>query len=1285
MLAPVRSPVMVGRDRELARLEAAALAAVRGDSKVAVVRGDTGVGKSRLAGEATTVAATLGMVALRGECSESDLSSPYLPIVEAIDAHLIDDTVRAGLRAALGDDIAPLARILPQLRADDRFDTTGTSLDKLRLFESVVAMLRAIAARRGLLLLVEDVHWADPATLELLDHIVRRLHSSGTLLVLTLRESELERGHPLRAAVQRWVRGGADALDLQPLDVDDLAAMTSAILDVESTPHAVATRLHERTDGLPLAVEELLRQAIELGIGDVSRSGWDRVAPAGVPAPRTLTDAFLLRAERLSREQLEVARAAAVLGRSFDFAALQQMTTLPDESLIEMLDTFSEMQLIEEDQRRDNGYRFRHILIRDAIYNDILVSRRRRMHAHAAEAVRATRPDDPSELAHHLIAAGQTEEAARACVDAAEAALRHLAPRDAMELFAQALAHSSEAGDRARLRCSLGEAAFQAGDIPAAQEHLELGVTALEDLGDAVTAAHHRLTLGRCFWLRSDYAEAERQYELARAGLEGAGPSDDLALAYIRLSGLHAADFEAEEAEQLGERAIVIAEQQGSIEQRVAAADWLGVAMCLAGKLDAGIAELERSRNAARLRGLHVLESTAVIHMLSMLETYGRVATCPPLIERLRALPENPWVSVVTPYYESWLAFWSAELVAAARAAQRCIDLATGFGMQGQAGWGRGLLCLVATELGDLESARELLPERTASLQRQERVEQGWVAMRFHLATDDLEQAGPIASEFAAEPWAVAGTALSDAVVYALLALERRDEAAGFVEALAAHPRAAMHPGQLLRSRGRLALDRGDAAVAAGLLTPAMDAFEAGGYRLEVLRTKVLLGRALALRGDLPAAAGALQEVVQAADASRAMLIARSAASAARALGIEAGATALEPVTLPSALGSDEEAPPSRAATDDTMTAVVVSVHDPDATATDERAAALRRWTSLAVEQHHGVIDVIAAESIAASFNVSGWHEDHARHALDATLEILRGAERLGVELSGGIASGARAAGGADAPSAADVAVRLFAIARRGEVLIAEEAYLRLREHLPEGAGPAEPVDVPLDVAGALLPAVRLRVLQPRLQPATGSRPPAPEQNAITREGEFWTLSYGGRVVHLKDTKGLRDLSRLLSNPGAEIAAVDLAGVATPVPAGRGRAAADADLALQGDAGELLDERARQEYRQRLVDLEAEVNDAEASNDPERASRARQERDFIIDELGAAVGLMGKSRRALDPAERARKAVTWRLRDTITRIAASDAELGRHLRHSVRTGTFCVYDPAAPTRWSTRV
>jgi hypothetical protein len=116
-------------------------------------------------------------------------------------------------------------------------------------------------------------------------------------------------------------------------------------------------------------------------------------------------------------------------------------------------------------------------------------------------------------------------------------------------------------------------------------------------------------------------------------------------------------------------------------------------------------------------------------------------------------------------------------------------------------------------------------------------------------------------------------------------------------------------------------------------------------------------------------------------------------------------------------------------------------------------------------------------------------------------------------------------------------------------------------------------------------------------------------------------------------------------------------------------------------AGETLDAEARTQYRSRLADLEEEISEAEVNNDPERASRAREENEFLLAELGAAVGLGGRPRRLLDPAERARKAVTERVHEAITHIEKIHHGLGRHLRRSVRTGSFCVYDPAEPTAW----
>jgi predicted ATPase len=192
--------------------------------------------------------------------------------------------------------------------------------------------------------------------------------------------------------------------------------------------------------------------------------------------------------------------------------------------------------------------------------------------------------------------------------------------------------------------------------------------------------------------------------------------------------------------------------------------------------------------------------------------------------------------------------------------------------------------------------------------------------------------------------------------------------------------------------------------------------------------------------------------------------------------------------------------------------------------------------------------------------------------------------------------------------------------------------------------------------------------------------------NAFICEGALWTLSFAGTVAHVKDSKGMRDLGRLLAAPGVELAAVDLAGVAIPI-AGvsvTGRAMGELGMGVEKDAGPVIDAEARQSYRRRLADLEEDIGEAVASNDPERAARAREEREFLLAELGAAVGLGGRERRLLDPAERARKAVAGRIRDALDHIEAAHPELARHLRRSLRTGAFCTYDPAMPTTWVLR-
>ncbi len=174
------------------------------------------------------------------------------------------------------------------------------------------------------------------------------------------------------------------------------------------------------------------------------------------------------------------------------------------------------------------------------------------------------------------------------------------------------------------------------------------------------------------------------------------------------------------------------------------------------------------------------------------------------------------------------------------------------------------------------------------------------------------------------------------------------------------------------------------------------------------------------------------------------------------------------------------------------------------------------------------------------------------------------------------------------------------------------------------------------------------------------------------REGALWTLTYGGVTVRMRDAKGLADLAALLAGPGREIPAVDLVAAGS---GGLGRA----DLRLGAD--EVLDETARRQIRRRLADLDEEIAEADAWADPERASRARAERDALVSEVTAAAGLAGRARRLGDQDERARKAVTGRIRDVIGRIGRVHPPLAAHLRASVTTGTRCCYSPPAPTSW----
>ena len=191
-------------------------------------------------------------------------------------------------------------------------------------------------------------------------------------------------------------------------------------------------------------------------------------------------------------------------------------------------------------------------------------------------------------------------------------------------------------------------------------------------------------------------------------------------------------------------------------------------------------------------------------------------------------------------------------------------------------------------------------------------------------------------------------------------------------------------------------------------------------------------------------------------------------------------------------------------------------------------------------------------------------------------------------------------------------------------------------------------------------------------------------------EGEFWFVGFEADAFRLKDTKGLRYLSLLLGNPGREILALQLLQHAEggPLPDSTGSGLGHDDglrLFMPGDSGDVIDETARRSYEQRIRDLADEIEHAESWDDDARAGLLREEMEFIVQHLSASTGLGGSSRRMGNPAERSRQSVTKAIKSAVDRIAEHSTALERHLASTVRTGTYCIYqpDPRVPVSWRT--
>lgn len=601
------SPVFVGRSAESAALAAAYRVAVAEGATFAVIAGEAGIGKSRLVGEFT---AGLGSARwVTGECLELGADQlPFAPFL-AVLRRLRRDLGAPAIRELLPPGDLSLARWLPELgpAAVDQDPLRGRS----RLFEEVLMLLERAAADQPLVVVLEDLHWADPASIDLLAFLVRNVEQAGLLVICTYRSTDVAAADPLRPVIADLARRpGHHFINPEPLSAAETAELLAGLLGREPDRGLVA-RVHDRSDGNPLFVEALAADTAEA-------------------TPSALRDWLAAPLAKLPETARSVLRAAAVAGQTVPDALLVAAAGLPDAELELALRELVDRQLLVV---RSDGYAFRHALFRDAVLDDVLPAERRRLNARCAEAITENRSlvsQPAAELTMHWAAAGDPARAMEAAWEAAAEAERSLAYEQRLQMLERVLAWWTEVpAPEVRLGVShaavlqlAAEACIPAGAFDRGIAH---ATAALEQLSEAALRA--RVLAVRGFLNR----RVGRGGDVDLAAALEAMPADapvDLRGQILALLAINASrwDGDPQQSRQYAEEALRLGRDHGLLAIQATALIASGRTAGLAGEADEALELFHAAGQLAKAASDHYTVLTALLSQAYTLMISGDYA-----------------------------------------------------------------------------------------------------------------------------------------------------------------------------------------------------------------------------------------------------------------------------------------------------------------------------------------------------------------------------------------------------------------------------------------------------------------------------------------------------------------------------------------------------------------------------------------------------------------------------------------------------------------------------------
>jgi DNA-binding CsgD family transcriptional regulator/tetratricopeptide (TPR) repeat protein len=850
------TPVFVGRSKEVSQLDDALAAIQAGAGRCVLVSGDAGIGKSRLIAETEAKTRPRGFTTLVGRCFEQDRSFPYAPLID-----MLRPFFAQGAGANLLDALGPLAtevpKLLPELaswiptpRSTPPLDS---AVEKRRLFEALTGLFLRQSQAGPLMLVVEDLHWSDEASLEFLLYLARRTADHPILLLLSHRIAEAGGWLvELLAGLDR--EPSAQEIRLDPLTRAEAAQLLKAILgQTQELSAEFVEAIYRLSEGNPFFAEEICTSLIASGEVYYADSRWQRKPLSQIELPDTVHRLVQRRLNGLGRPARRLIDLAAVSGRSFDFAVLQALTGHDDAELLVLMKELMAAQLAVEESA--DQFAFRHGLIREALYGRLLARERQELHAQLSQAIEQIHADSIDAhleaLAYHAFEAGIWPRALEYARRAGKRALSLYAPHAAAEHFARAIQAAAQLSqavnvDLYRLR---GQAFDTLGNFDRARADYEKALSAAQATSDQQAAWQALLDLG-LLWASRDY---ERTGEYCRDALELARTMEDPATIGHSLNRLgnwlmnKGEPFEALDTHREALNLFEMLEDQAGVASTL---DLLAMTSNMCGDYGGTISYYERAIPILR----QLSDRQTLASSLTMLSNYTLDEA--QVREALALTRETDWragEAFALVYLGSLLAY-RGQYGQGLSATQRGLELAQAIDHRQWQAWGESILGLITLELlaldqasRHLQNSRALATEVGSSFMTT--FASGLLASTYVLQ-NRLDEAARLLPDHLPRPLAGADFMLLKAMVEVIVV--RREDPARALQLLErlALPKRPNWPGamgyyygSILRLRGETLARLNRPKEAEIDLQDALDLYEAERVRMGRWRIQLALGK----------------------------------------------------------------------------------------------------------------------------------------------------------------------------------------------------------------------------------------------------------------------------------------------------------------------------------------------------------------------------------------------------------------------------------------------------------